>query len=272
MMNPCPALRALRLSRCWKATRVCPTSCYRARPPLAGVLRRALLVGALGLLPQLARAQTPPAPTLASSQPAPSWGLTLSVVPDWNVPKRAERWFDRTVAIDGAEFRVGVVRGRPLANQWGITYVHKHVNRGSRLDDEASEYCFVSECLDTTTQFVAQGTSLNGVEVHNFIPLATVKSRVRIGVTVAGGIAGVAGQVDAHRQEVAFGPFRTVEQITRERAADAIGMSVMPLLRAEIGAAFALSRTTNLHVSGGINTPGYHVISVSGVYFFRPAR
>jgi hypothetical protein len=224
-----------------------------------------ILLGASLLVPAAAQAQTPFTPRSVTTSSA-SWGLTGSFVPKWVTPGAAENWFDRTIDMSGSEFTVGVVRGRPLANQWGISYVHKGVSEGSRLDDSASSYCLDNNCLDTTTSYVSRNTSMNGVEAHAFLPFASIK-QVVIGVTVAGGIAALNGDVDTHTQDVAFDPLRTVEHVAVEHAADALDLSVMPLAQAQITAAFLQWHGLELHASAGLNLPGYQVFSIAGVYF-----
>ncbi len=76
------------------------------------------------------------------------WGVSGSFAPKWTTPSEMAILFDTdTAAITGSEFRAGVVRGRPLGGDWGVSFVRKNFSDDSRLADTPFEQCFNATCV-----------------------------------------------------------------------------------------------------------------------------
>jgi hypothetical protein len=200
------------------------------------------------------------------------WGFSGSFVPQWKVPARMAILFDaETIDVKGSEFRVGVVRGRPLGGDWGVSFVRKQFKEGSNLAEESSEFCGSNNtCVSLGSTALFQNVSVTGVEVHRFFPFATIKSRAQIGLTVAGGIGSWKGTGRVNDFDFVFNGNTSV---IRPTVTDVpIGQlfilerSTIPLFRLELAGAALVSDNFKIRVSGGVNFPGTQVISVQGIF------
>jgi hypothetical protein len=191
-----------------------------------------------------------------------TWGITGGVSPRWSMPGTllADLFDATTLDVKGPEFRIGVIRGRTLGGEWGISLVHKRLSKESTLEIEGSR--------DVLT-VVADDAELIGVEVHRFFPFARA-GKVQIGANLGGGIAQLRGFVTGVHQ----GTTATSFTLPFPEAFAVAGREIdyLPVGRAEIGAATMVGERLKIRVSGGFNMPGFQVVSLSFSYLLGQDR
>jgi hypothetical protein len=231
-------------------------------------------------VPALARAQTPPQ---ANDDSRSHWGIAGSFTPQWQFLDFLEDSMDRIVDMTGNEMRVGIVRGRQLGGEWGVSYVKRPI------EDDSSFMQEKPKCLAGTGQpevcaagntYRTRGAFMNGIQLHRFFPLATIARRVQIGAVVSGGVARIEGHADETQEHlqivvnpgtgvptlsVAAEP-RTVE--AREMLSHTFVAEYMPIGGVEAAVAVLLAPGVKLRVSSGAAFPGYHTVSVTAQYLF----
>lgn len=199
------------------------------------------------------------------------WGVAGAFTPTWQVPTQLAQLFDGTVDITGAEFTLGIVRGRDTSGDWGVSYVRKTLKDGSRIEKFESE-CFSNGCFDTGTSIRTRGVALSGVKVHKFIPFGTISNRVQIGLNLAGGVGQFKGNLETlERDVVGSADLRTArptETVTIDPASELVPVSILPLADIEAAVAVIVAPGLKLRAQGGLNLPGYRVFSVTAVYLF----
>jgi len=209
------------------------------------------------------------------------WGVVGSVTPQWKVPSQLENLFDGTVDIKGTDFTIGIARGRVLSGDWGVSFIHKKLSDGSRVE-KIEQRCFpvgsTTTCFPDGESIVTRGVTLNGVEVHKYVSFGTIRQRVQIGMNFAGGVGTFHGDLDERElraEPIAFDPrtgqptgFRSVETLETKPASDLIDVSTVPLLKIQPAVSFIAAPGFKVRVQGGLNLPGYEVFSVVGVVFF----
>jgi len=154
-------------------------------------------------------AQSPPSqqtPTPApSSQPsntkASHWGVVFSATPSWYLPSSITDKIASDgggVTIVGTQFTVGIVHGRAMSGDWGVTFVHEPVKDGSNAFSSDTKCGFANApppggCFNTSGAGLTQSVKMNGVQVHKFIPFGAIKGRVQLGIELAGGVGKLSG-------------------------------------------------------------------------------
>jgi hypothetical protein len=117
---------------------------------------------------------------------------------------------------------------------------------------------------------------MTGVEAHVFMPFATIRERVQIGATFAGGVARMDGTSDRFIEHLVVnggsvtvvtdtagsGPF---QQSLQDLPQD---WDVVPIGRVELGVGFLLRPGVKLRATGGVNFPGYHKLGLHLQYLF----
>lgn len=213
----------------------------------------------------------------ATAQDHSSWGVSASLVPYWRVPQEARILFDAdAITMDGSEFRIGIVRGRTLSGDWGVSYVRKTFKDGSRVLRGAGTSCINDSCVEQSTEYRTHNLLLQGVEIHKFVSFATIKRRVQLGMTFAGGVAQVKGTAERrslYPEFVLQGSSSVVKQIELIDMVEGrelfIGeVKTAPLARLELAVATILAPGLKVRVSGGANLPGYQAASVVFIYLF----
>jgi hypothetical protein len=191
-----------------------------------------------------------------------SWGITGGISPRWSMPGTllANLFDASTIDVKGPEFRVGIIRGTTLGGEWGISLIHKRLSKESTIAIEGSR-----ELLTV----VADDAELIGVEVHRFFPFGRA-GRVQIGVNLGGGIAQLRGFVTG----VHLGTTATSFTLPFPEAFVVAGREIdwLPVGRAEIGAATLIGERLKIRVSGGLNLPGFQVVSFSFSYLLGQDR
>lgn len=219
---------------------------------------------------------------VATAQPGEAqtrWGVSGGFTPSWQFLQPVAELIDMDVVMSGREFEVGIVRGRDLGGDWGLSFVRKNVKEGSRAVDLLAN-CYSTgtgpeTCLPTT--YTPLGVSAQGVEIHKYLPFVTIKERVQLGLNLAAGVGMLSGQVEERRPEFnfTFGPSGPVEPpaVTETvEISDAKkllgGYDIVPLVKFEVAAAVLVAPGLKLRVSGGVNAPGYRTFGVTTTYLF----
>ena len=178
------------------------------------------------------------------------WGVQVSVSP-WRAGEKFRGLMDaRDLDISGRSVRIGITRGRMRGSEWGVTFVRRTINEGSRLVDY----------LDRSYNF-GDSVRLTGIMGEQFGSFGTIANRVQIGALIGGGLAKVEGLV--------FPPAGGAPRDAREvLTLFAHETSLQLLARAEIGAAVLVAPGVKVRVSGGFDWPGTTVLTITGLYFF----
>jgi hypothetical protein len=222
------------------------------------------------------------------------WGVGGAIVPAWKVPsgsgplaKLGEAVLesgDLGVEIDGADFRIGVVRGRIDSGEWGVSFVRRSMKDGS-TQGGFEQSCFDSgsggtQCFTNGAQYTYQDVKLTGLEVNKFIPVVHIKKRLQIGVDVAGGFGALSGTAELVEPENTQVPIQNAQgQFIGQRVVTTFTSTIVdakelmvfdPTLlgRVEFAVAGILAPNLKVRFSAGMNFPGSHVASISASYFF----
>lgn len=214
-------------------------------------------------------------PAVALAQQETHWGVAAAFTPQWKVPSQLEELFDGTVDLKGTDFAVGIVRGRHQGGDWGLSFIHKKVKDGSRVEQFEEECGFTNGCFLDGASYVTRGVAVNGVELHKYIPFGTIKQRLQIGMNFAGGVGSFTGEVEERELFAELipggrspGPGRSVETRTIQPASELMGTSILPLVKVQIALGFIVNPSFKIRAQGGIDLPGYELFSVTGVVFF----
>ena len=215
------------------------------------------------------------APTAAQTNSS-HWGVSVNFAPKWETPEQAGYLFDTEPQdFSGSEFRVGLVRGRDLGGEWGISYIRKNIKDGSTLG-EVEEQCFdPGACALFGELYFYNGVTVDGVILHKFMPFATIARRVQIGLTVGGGIGRWKGTAEGVEYNAEFSLVDNstivVTQTETRFPVDPEELFVvkpMPLGEVQLSVAAILAPGLKLRASGGVNFPGYQTFSIAASYLF----
>jgi hypothetical protein len=236
-------------------------------------------------------------PTLLEAQPddPTRWGVGVGFVPKFRISngsgvlgKLAEVMYEQgDVGLDvkGSDFRVGVVRGRRLKGEWGVSYIRRS------FKDESTQGGVETSCFPGTQPnsqscytygteyFYNDNVVLNGIEANRLFVLGTIKSVVQIGIDLGGGIGWMNGTAIQRRTEPVSGNFPpppanttiffpTIVTETEIPASTLVGVDPVPIGRAELAVGFILGKNVKVRASGGMNVPGTHIFSISTSVFF----
>jgi hypothetical protein len=162
--------------------------------------------------PVHAQTPAPQTPTLSSesaSSKISHWGIVFSATPSWYVPNSI---IDKLASgggatIVGTQFTIGIVHGRSMSGDWGVTFVHEIVKDGSNGFSTDTSCGFTNGpmpggCFNTSGAAVTQGVKMNGVQVHKFIPFGVIKRRVQLGIEFAGGIGKLSGTLQKTSSDI----------------------------------------------------------------------
>jgi hypothetical protein len=206
-----------------------------------------------------------------------SWGVIGGLTPTWRVPDNAiKNLFDaRAVDLSGSEFRIGIVRGKELGGDWGVSLVQKKFKEGSTVTRQADYDIADLGTFPATLGFTTTDTSLLGVELHKYANFATIKDRVQIGMIFGGGIGQLRGSVNRHAEVVVnAGDVGRIENFNETVVASELfaplGFEIeyVPLFRTELAVTGIVAPGLKVRASGGFNMPGTQVFSISAIYFF----
>jgi hypothetical protein len=105
-----------------------------------------------------------PATSFAQS----AWGVMVSGAPQWKFPGFITDQVagdGGSLSVKGNAFYIGIVHGRDLGGDWGVSFVREKVKDGSSLID-GDQQCFSNGCFPTGTDAMTTGVKMTGVEVH----------------------------------------------------------------------------------------------------------
>jgi hypothetical protein len=197
------------------------------------------------------------------------WGATGSLTPTWtaNEQWRSLLLSEGNLPMEGSEFTIGLVRGSTGGGDWGVSFVRKRFKDGP-INDERDNFCSSNACFWATQRQLLRGTQLTGVEAHWFWAIGTIKSRVQIGLNLAGGVAKVKGLV-AETSELRSSTPRG-ERVDRDAAvfpADELFLKTQPLAKIEAVGALIVAQDLKVKIEFGFNAPG-PAVGVAAVYLF----
>ena len=209
------------------------------------VARPLLILFAIAALPSAAAAQFVANPP----PPSPHWGIAASIAP-WQAGDQFKALYDaRALDLSGADFRIGVTRGRTLGNEWALLYVRRRIAEGGTLNRRGAIFELRPDVR--VTAFMAE----------RYAAFGTIANRAQIGIVLGGGIGRAEGMV----RQVAGGPDLAAADVLTLFAQE---VKFQLMLRAELAAAFKLAPGTKLRISGGFAWPGTTVVTITGMYFF----
>jgi hypothetical protein len=223
-------------------------------------------------------------PTPAAAQDESRWGIAGSFVPRWEFIQFLEDSMEREVDMEGQDFRVGIIRGRQLGGEWGVSYVQRRIEDDSIVVQQESAKCVARPGLPDVcargTFHRTRGAEMAGVQLHRFFPLGTIARRVQIGAVLTGGVArlrGDAQEVKEHLQ-ITVNPLTGVPTVTigdettmvdaRQIFDDTGVADYVPLGGVEAAVALVIAPGVKLRFSGGASFPGFHTVSVTAQYLF----
>ena len=220
----------------------------------------------------------------AQAEKKSSTGVQISFGPQWQILSQVGNLFRSDINLTGREVRVGVVRGRTLGGDWGVSYTHNKINDISFIQTfsgrcggyPTAEYY---RCFDVGTTYRLKGVSFDGLEVHKYVPFVTIQRRGQIGVNFAGGVAWIKGSAEKKvttLRVVNEMPVREyfvpVETVSMVLAADVLkeegGPSMIPMVRAEAVVAVIVAQGIKIKASIGIGALGYSRFDIGATYFF----
>lgn len=206
------------------------------------------------------------------------WGIGLSFAPQWKASETLQKYVIAGEGLlEGAEFSIGVERGRTLGGTWGVRYVQKAIKSDTRVR-EIDEYgqCSVDLfCGSTTIEHLMDDASIAGAEVHFSIPFATFGDRVQVGINVAGGVGFARGTVTERLEfvQTVINPVNGAAEthvdtdVATLPASDAFE-PVIPLGKLEAQVGVIAAPGLKLQFSGGLNMPSQASFRVALVYLF----
>lgn len=237
-----------------------------------------------------------------------SWGVVGGFSP-WGPDSRVEKIVtplfneDLLPLLDGSDLRIGIVRGRILSGDWGVTFIRKTMAQGSSANTSDGGGCdgrpgaggaIVFNCFDDGVTVTPDALQMTGFEVHKFVPFGTIKKRVQIGLNFAGGLGVGKGQfrtkgfrrtyscsypanvfpvgepcVDRPVTGESVVPTGTGTGTEPFAYMTSSGSNRVPLGKLELAGAFIAASRLKVRVSGGLNYPGWSNFGVTAIYFFK---
>ena len=207
------------------------------------------------------------------------WGVSASFTPTWKSPREFRFLIGaEDLDLQGSEFRIGVVRGRVLDGEWGLSFVSQTIDEGSTVDlvknfpDEASFVCPAGSPASGScgvSYTTGSMTKLYGIEAHRFIPFATFSDRVQVGMNIAGGAGWYRETVTRRlRDPNPAIPDDIMIVQASELTLPRDSNTPVPIFKVEVAAAGIVGPNLKVRASGGFGFPGNQLLSLSVVYFF----
>ena len=220
----------------------------------------------------------------AAAQDETRWGLTGSFVPRWEFLHFIEDAMERDVDLKGADLTIGIIRGRMLGGEWGVSFVQRRIDDDSVVMQQESLKCVARSGLPDVCArgafHVTSDAAMSGVQVHRFFPLGTIAERVQIGAVLTGGVARLRGDAQEVREhlQVTLNPATgstSVAVASESSTVDAreifddTGLDeYIPIGGIEGAVAVLIGPALKLRVSSGASFPGFHTFSVTAQVFF----
>jgi hypothetical protein len=213
------------------------------------------------------------APAYAQGGNASHWGASVSFTPLWKAHDQLQEllWAEGEGTLEGSEFTVGLVRGSTRGGDWGVSFVRKPIKDGTTITEVTEDTTENSRSV-STYRLVFHDVYLQGVEFHGFIPFATIKDRVQIGLNLSGGIAAVRGEIEEAFEF--FSEFRlpngqvitnSDSSVTTSPAKDVI-YEYQPLGKVEGQVALIVAPWLKVKAGGGFNMPSAVAFRVGATF------
>src|SRR3989338_4204121 len=212
------------------------------------------------------------------------WGISASFTPNWKFnADEVGRLFVRLrdFRVAGPQFSLGLLHGRTLGGDTGVEISYKKLTSVPGITNITGVRCSGSAgCANNTENFIFSNASLLGLEGHKYWAFATIKRRLHIGMTLAGGFMAFSGQANFVRTDYHTEFDRTLnkpvlaKEVTEEQMsmANAVkvlsGLSVFPTIRLELGAAAIIGNGTKIRMGYGRGFPGNDQLNVTVSHFF----
>lgn len=211
-----------------------------------------------------------------------SWGVSVDATPRWEAMRLLERFVEDDVDLSGRDLRVGVVRGKAVEGDWGVSFVWASIDKGSSIKSNSTySYCMNENCSEVGVgnRFYFVDASFVGLEVHKYIPFVTINDRVQVGVNLGGGALWPRGTAEKHevRPQVTIrkdGGFdlRAITEVSRVSARDVfkdrVGTAILPTARVEGVLGIVVTDNLKLKLASGVNFPSQHRVTVGAVWLF----
>lgn len=212
---------------------------------------------------------------LVEPPPTVYWGLNFSLGPNWEAPEEFAELIGgaQEFKFKGTELTVGFARGRALGSDWGISLVWRKLDEGCFVD---RTYYWQPVAAGTTYRqgdlYTIQDLSMIGPEFRLSFPFVTIKERVQLGMTIAGGATWMSGDVEQRTFDV-VGNLPTVTQTETVKEADLKelfidGTDWFPVGKAEFTFSVIVGSSFKVIGSSGFNYPGWQYFRIGAVYFF----
>lgn len=221
----------------------------------------------------------------ASAQDKSSWGVSVDLTPRWE-----QMSFLKTIAgagsdlrVEGQEIRFGLVRGRVIGGDWGVSLVYGKIDSSSfqRKRTGESSFCngpvIVPVCnkFEIDREYYFRSVSLLGLETHKYVPFGTIAKRIQLGMNFGGGVLLARGTAEKDIiitqtiNGVEVSKSRTTQVISgREAFRGILHLSVIPTGRIEAVVGVIVTDHVKVKVGGGLNFPGQHLLTVGTTYLF----
>ncbi len=247
----------------------------------------------------------PPAPP-----PRSTWGVTIGLTPSWTTPTWGAEIFwdemhpDYPPVMSGRDFRIGVVRGRPLGFEFGLSLVQKTVNHDFVITKDNTLYPDIAPLWSFRG---IKDVTLRAIDSHALFPVRRFGNRAQLGILVGGGLgafpketiqlrvegppfyascANATSYVSPLREPPAGGAFLLSYQGgclaapagARSAVTTVDMLSISPtdtlwlLFEAQVAVDVVVAPPLKVRFAAGINYPGTQRFGVDLVYFFRVPR
>jgi hypothetical protein len=204
------------------------------------------------------------------------WGVAVSVTPKWTVPSSFKMIFDaEAVDLESTDFSIGIARGQDQRGDWSVSYLRKSFKEGTSTSSISTECdVFSNGCFMFGDSRIVRSVKLTGLEALKFIPFATIKRRVQIGLTVGGGFGKLDGIIEHHEFSAEpVPPFlpgrfngRQTETVTTEDAKELFPLEWVPLAKVEIAVGVIVAPGLKIRAAAGLDFPGQNMFSLTAVY------
>jgi hypothetical protein len=221
-----------------------------------------------------------------------SWGISGGITPRWEMPGNAiKTLFDlQSVDLTGSDFHIGMVRGKEMGGDWGVSLVRKHFRSDASASREADDW-YQEQTVDrfgniflqpypTQYQFTTTDAALLGLEVYKYANFATIARRVQVGLIGGGGVGWLRGTVRRDLVVYNYDPAsedgignerrRFSDEVVATELLKPFGRTVemLPLGRLELAVGGIVRPGLKVRASGGFSMPGMQKFSLTAIYLF----
>ena len=251
-------------------------------------------------------------PAFAQNQPRSHWGVVGGFAPKWEPMDSIEilttAVFDEGAAplLRGSEFRVGIARGRRDSGDWGVSFIRKLIDQQGPSTETGGISCqggssgpnqpFVNDCIRDLETRTPGDLQISGMEVHKHFAFVTIKQRVQVGVTIAGGFGVGQGGFTLDLSESRYtctyppgtfpdfdheGPNPCGTGVQGPQTITPTGTEIepfqrilnydseyIPLGKVEVAGTLIVTPQVKVRIGGGFNYPGKTIFGITGIYFF----